>query len=141
MRRPLSISAALITGLLLALLAGVIAEVTLGSQGHRVQFDELPLEAQAIAKEQHPNPISPQQWKRIDEVMERHGGWPNGSDLLQVTFREAWPLFALFPAIAVLLLRWRGVALSFSKSVALVAPCALALAWAWLTQLNALLVG
>ncbi len=141
MRRSISIPAALIAGLLLAVLAGVIAGLAHGSQGHRVRFDELPPEAQAIAKEQHPNPISPQQWKRIDEVMERHTGWPKGTDLLQLTIRKSWQLFALLPAIAVLLLRWRGVELGLSNLAALLSPSAAALAWAWLTQPNSLLVG
>ena len=141
MRRSISFPVALIAGLVLAVLAGGIASLTHGSQGQRIRFNELPPEAQAIAKEQHPNPISPQQWKRIDEVMERHTGWPKGTDLLLMTTRKGWLLFALLPAIAVLLLRWRGVELGLSNSAAILSPSAAALAWAWLTQPNPLLVG
>jgi hypothetical protein len=140
MRNSLSIFSALIAGILVALLAGVVAEMTIGAQGHRIRFEELPAEAQAVAKEQGLTPISPEQWKRIDEVMERNGGWPNGNDLTQILIRKASPFFVILPLIVLLLLRWRGISINLRTSVALLAPCAAVLSWAWLAQLNSLLV-
>jgi hypothetical protein len=141
MPRSLSTPTALITGLLLVLLAGLIAEVALGGRGHRIRFDQLPSEAQKIAIEQHPNPVSPQQWKRMNEVMKRHGGWPSGRDMVHVTVRKAWLLFVLLPAGVLLLMRWKGVALRPANSVALLAPSAAVLLWAWLTPVGPLIAG
>ena len=96
---------AFVWGIVLCLLALVIAEATFGAQGHQIEFRKLPPEVRAIAMERHPNPVSAEQWKRMDKAMERHGGWPDIDTLFAATQRKAWPLFVAFPAVALIVLQ------------------------------------
>jgi hypothetical protein len=93
---------ALLIGMALLLLACVFAEVMFGNRGHRIDFDKLPPEVRSIAMENHPNPISSEQWQRMDQAMARHEGWPTSLELAVASIRKVLPLFLLLPALALI---------------------------------------
>jgi len=95
---------AALIGAVLALIAVIFAEVIFGGQGHRIDFNKLPPEVRAIAMENHPNPITSEQWRRMDKAIEQHGGWPTPLELLGATIQKALPLFLALPALSLVIL-------------------------------------
>jgi hypothetical protein len=96
------------------LLAALFSEfVTFPSLGHRVDIEKLPPEAQLILNEHPGEPISAEQWKRLDKVMSSSVGWPSSLDIFWSSVRSSWYWFLLFPVLGlvVLYLRWKEVSL------------------------------
>ena len=123
---------ALLGGLLALLIGALLCELaTSPSEGHRIDFEKLPPAAQAIMKEQPGVPISSEQWKRLDKVMAKEGGWPSGKDVFLRSVRASWYWFLLLPAAGVgaFLVRWKSVAMVEAASV--FAPCLLLLLFAF----------
>jgi hypothetical protein len=96
--------------LLLAVLLSELA--TSPSSGHRIDVERLPPEAQAILKERPGVPISAEQWKRLDQVMARSGGWPSGAAVFWASVRSSWYWFLALPLLCLgaLYLRWKVIA-------------------------------
>lgn len=103
----------IVLGLVALLLAALLSELaTSPSSGHRIDVEQLPPEAQAILKERPGAPISAEQWKRLDQVMARSGGWPSGATVFLASVRRSWYWFLVLPLLCLgaLYLRWRAVA-------------------------------
>lgn len=103
---------AVLIGLVALLLGALLSDVlTSPAEGHRLDVKKLPPPAQAILNERPGVPISPEQWKRLDQVMAQHGGWPSGGDLFLASVRASWYWFLLLPAVCLggLFIRWRAV--------------------------------
>jgi hypothetical protein len=127
----LSLLKALVFGLLLALFATFLAEfATHPAFWHRINTATLPAEARSILSEHPGEPISPEQWRRLDGVMARNGGWPGGEELLGASVRHSWYWFLVLPVSLAALLRWRR-RLSAPGIALLVAPSLLLLAYAF----------
>jgi hypothetical protein len=132
--KPFRLFKALTLEMLALLLGTLISELmTSPTEGHRIDFTKLPAAAKAISTERPGVPISPDQWKRLDAVMARHGGWPSGGELILASMRASWYLFLLLPSagIAVILTKWRAVTLWEVAGVCL--PSLLALLFAFST--------
>ncbi|WP_326543928.1 hypothetical protein [Pseudorhodoferax sp.] len=102
----------LVLGLIALFLAALLSELaTSPSSGSRIDVEKLPPEAQAILKEQPGLPISADQWKRLDQVMARSGGWPKGAAVFWASVRSSWYWFLALPllGLGVLHLRWKAV--------------------------------
>jgi hypothetical protein len=126
-----SLLVALVTGLVLALVAAVLVELVSGPKyGHRINTEALPTEAKAILAERPGVPISSEQWRRLDMVMAKHGGWPGGGEVFAASVRHSWYWFAAFPLLALFLLH-RRAALSFRVGALISAPSLVVVAYAF----------
>lgn len=98
---------------LIALLLGIVFSefVTSPRFGHRIDFEKLPAEAQSILKERPGLPISPEQWKRLDQVMARSEGWVNAAAVFWASMRHSWYWFLTLPLLSLgaLYLRWKSI--------------------------------
>jgi hypothetical protein len=122
---------AFVAGALAVLLALALAEFV-SAPGHRINTTALPAEAQAILAERPGTPITTEQWRRLDAVMSRHGGWPQGGSVLVASIRHSWYWFVCLPVLAAAALRLSRRR-SGPLSLALVAlPSFMALALAFL---------
>jgi hypothetical protein len=99
---------ALFIGCLLCVLA------TGPEDGFRVDTSKFPPAAQAIMNEHPGVPISPEQWKRLNKVLDEQGGWPNDQDTFFHYVRASWYWFIGLPLLGVGLafMRWRVVRLA-----------------------------
>jgi hypothetical protein len=129
--RPL---VALVVGVFVALVGAFIAELLSNPLGHRVDTTALPAEARAILTEHPGVPITTEQWRRLDQVMARSGGWPSGGSVFSASIRGGWywMIATLVLALAVLRLSWRG--LPPLVLVAASSPSALVILWAFTTK-------
>jgi hypothetical protein len=90
----------LFVGLLLATAATLLAVlVTDPPLGHKIDIKALPVQAQAVLNENPREPISPEQWERLDRIMKQHGGWPSGSRLTLASVRSSWYWFLVLPLL------------------------------------------
>jgi hypothetical protein len=139
-------SMALVLGSLLAFVGLLLSVLTFGSQGHRLDFDQLPAQAQAILMERyrdsaHPDPISSDQWSRVEKVMQAQGGWSSERDLTLLTVRKGWPFFLLLPAVTLIILRIKRRPISFPIAILLWVPSAGLAIWAQVVSVGRLLLG
>lgn len=122
---------AILLGLFIALAAALLAELVSGpAHGHRIDVDALPQEAKAILAEKPGTPISSEQWRRLDKVMAKSGGWPSGGYVFLASVRASWYWFLALP-VAALLLWWRRAPLSGITVGLVSAPSLLLLASAY----------
>ncbi|QJW85104.1 hypothetical protein HK414_21380 [Ramlibacter terrae] len=63
------------------------------SGGVAMNTDAWPDSAKEILKETPGQTISPEQWRRIDHALERHGANAKGTHLLAAEIRKIWPVF------------------------------------------------
>lgn len=104
----------ILLGFFALLLAVLLSELaTSPSSGHRIDVEKLPPEAQVILKERPGTPISADQWKRLDQVMARSGGWPGGAAVFWASVQSSWYWFLVVPLLGVgtLFARWKALAL------------------------------
>jgi hypothetical protein len=113
-------------------LSAAIAFLTF-TEGVRVNTHAWPPAAKAVLAEQPGQPVSAEQWRRINRELQSHPGSPTGTHLVAAEFRKAWPVFAggaLVALIVVLLSRRRFMPLSATTvAFAAIAPSA-AVLWA-----------
>jgi hypothetical protein len=103
----------ILLGFVALLLAALLSELaTSPNSGHRIDVEKLPPEAQVILKERPGVPISADQWKRLDQVMARSGGWPSGATVFWASVRSSWYWFLVLPLLGIgaLFMRWKAVA-------------------------------
>lgn len=101
---PLALLKATLLGLA-ALLSSVILAFLMYSDGVRMNTDAWPPHAKSILMEQPNEPISADQWRRIDHALRAHGGNARASHVFAGEVRNSWPLYLLFPGLALLLVR------------------------------------
>lgn len=119
---------ALLVGLAALLLALVLCElVSSPSLGHRLDLSNMPSEGKALLNESPGVPLSKEQWSRLDEIMVRHGGWPNGGELFIQSVQNSWYWLILVPSIAGILLSRRWKTLTLAEVILLASPSALSL--------------
>jgi hypothetical protein len=122
---------ALMLGLITLFVASLLCElVTTPAKAFTVDSTKFPPAAQAILKERPGVPISPEQWKRLDKVMNEQGGWPSGQKIFLHSVRSSWYWFIALPLLGVGLTyrRWRAVRLPEWGLIC--APSLLMLSWA-----------
>jgi hypothetical protein len=121
-----STSAALIVGAGLVVLALLFAElVSFPSTGHRIDTTKWPAEAQEILRERPGVPVSPEQWKRIDKVLQHQGSLNHGqSPYWAQTVRASWWWFVAMPVLASLVLSVKQRTLAFRSTMLVVSPSA-----------------
>lgn len=125
---------AVLCGFVLVLIAVALAEFVSGSaHGYGIDTAALPEEARAILAERPLEPISTEQWRRLDKVMTQHGGWPGGQDLFAASVRHSWYWFIVLPAVAFGLIR-RRARLSLPVAASLAGPSLLVLAFGFARQ-------
>lgn len=136
-RSKLPASVALALGAVLVLVAFLLAElVTSPSRGHRIDTSNWPIEAQRILGETPGSPVSPEQWKRIDRLLRKHGDMNYGQrPYWAQTVRASWWWFITLPLFATLVYSVRRGRVPFSSVTLLVAPSAATLLLA-LTLVN-----
>lgn len=124
----LSRSAAVGVGLLLALAALLFAEfLTFPATGHRLNTEVWPPEAKAILLES-PDPMTPDQWKRLRNALEPYGGPRYGQPpYWAMTATASWWWFVLLPSAALLVLRLRRVRIQVPAAVLVGLPSPLVL--------------
>ena len=127
-----SLLLAAFVGFVLALVSAVLAElVSAPEHGHRIDTSAMPAEARAILAERPGTPVSAEQWRRLDEVMSRHGGWPGGGQLFAASVRRSWYWFVVLPIVAVALLRRYLRAMPLSAAALIAAPSLLVVTYAF----------
>ena len=101
-------------GLIALLIGFLLCEFATGSKdGFRVDPTKFPPAAQAILNESPGVPISPEQWKRLNKILNEQGGLPSGQDIFLHSVRASWYWFIALPLLGVTLnyIRWRAVSL------------------------------
>lgn len=97
--------------------------------GLRVDTSKFPPAAQAILNERPGIPISTEQWKRLNKILNEQGGLLSGQDIFLHSVRASWYWFIALTLLGVGLtyLRWRAVRLPEWGLV--FAPSLLLLSW------------
>lgn len=113
-------------GIVAAPVALAIATLSSGS-GVRLNTEAWPPTARAILAEQPGEPISLNQWRRIEEALEGAGNNALPSHLVAAELRRAWPVVVLVAVLALLGARWLLKARAFNTAVGVLAPSALLL--------------
>lgn len=127
-RQSLVVSA--IAGLVIALAGLLLAELFSSPEhGHRINTAALPMEARSIRSEQPGTPITSEQWRRLDRVMAKHGGWPSGGLVLAASIRHSWFWFLLLPAVTLGALFIRRRAPSVAVALLIAGPSLLLVAF------------
>jgi hypothetical protein len=110
-------------GLCALLIALVFSElVTYPKSGFKLDITKMPLEAQAILSESNIEPISSDQWRRVDRVLHEQG-WSDSSELFYRAQLHSWYWYILFPILAGIILRKRWKSLRLSDYFLLSSPC------------------
>jgi hypothetical protein len=94
------------------------------SDGVRANMEAWPPAAKAIVKERPGEPISTEQWRRIEKALREHGGDAMPSHTAAAELRKAWPTLAIVALFALGLARWRWRALTLGAAVLVLAPTA-----------------
>ncbi|WP_425258487.1 hypothetical protein ACPOLB_23575 [Rubrivivax sp. RP6-9] len=117
-------------GIVAAIAALIFATLSSGS-GVKLNTDAWPTSARAILIEQPGQPISIEQWRRIEKALDLAGNNSKSSHLVAAEVRKVWPavLFAAF--VALLCARWFIKPQTLATTSALLAPNALLLAAAF----------
>lgn len=119
-------SAAIAVGIFSVLIAFLLAElVTFPSNGHRIDTSKWPTEAQSVLRETPGNPVSPDQWRRINQVLQKHGNMNYGQrPYWAQTVRESWWWFIALPLLATFLVSVKRGKFPFGSTALMVAPSA-----------------
>jgi hypothetical protein len=129
--KPWRLAKALIVGLVVFFIGCLLCVLATGPQdGFGVDTSKFPPAAQAILKERPGVPISPEQWKRLNKVLDEQGGWPSDQDTFFHYVRASWYWFIALPLLGVGLtyMRWRAVRLPEWGLIC--APSLMMLSWA-----------
>src|SRR5262245_25799145 len=87
---------ALVLGVVIALVATAMAGLIFSpATGHRINIAALPAEARAILAEHPGVPITREQWRRVDQVLDRSGGALTVAGLFRADLRSSWALFVV----------------------------------------------
>ena len=134
--------AATLLALVIFLLAAALAEFATGPQfGHRINTSALPAEAQAVLSENSQAPLSAEQWRRLNTVMAKHGGWPGVEQSFVASVRHSWYWFICLPALGAVGLRTLRPRTGVLALLVVAAPSLLALVSSFLASAEALVLG
>lgn len=106
--------------------------VTVPEYGHPVDFENWPEEAKRIALEHRHEPISEEQWRRIDKVLVNSGERDGVSILFLADVRNSWYWFLIFPIVSLGVVYKRAKGSMFIYLSVLFGPCILLLVLATL---------
>ncbi len=120
----------LVLGVAAAIAALIFATLSSGS-GVRLNTDAWPPSAKAILIEQPGQPISIEQWRRIETALDDAGNNSTPSHLIAAEVRRTWPVVLVAAAIALFIARWFIKPITFAATSVLLAPSALLLAAAF----------
>jgi len=95
--------------------------------GVRVNTDAWPPAAKAVLAERPGQPISQEQWARIDKTLREHGGDARPSHTAAAELRKVWPIAVIVLLVALGFARWRWKSLPLGASALVVAPTAVLL--------------
>lgn len=112
---------AALLGLAVLMLSAVVSFVA-HSGGVRMNTDAWPPEARSILTEAPGQPITAEQWRRIEKELQAHGGDAKPSHLLAGEVRQTWPVFVVLALLALLLVRRFRPLNSLAAGVAVVTP-------------------
>jgi len=110
-----------------SLLAAVVISFFLNSQGHLINTNAWPPEAQAILLEKPGAPISSDQWKRIRVTLNKYNAVTPMAHLFAADVRSSWYVFLISPLLALVLLRRRFSTDTIPVALAATAPSLLVL--------------
>ena len=117
---------------LVALCASVVLAQFSSSGSVRVNTEAWPPTAQSILVERPGDPLSAEQWVRIERLLRAHGGESQGSHVFAAQVRHSWPLYVVFPLLALVLVRRLRPLTPVAAGLAVLAPSALALLFSFL---------
>lgn len=110
-----------------ASIAALVLAFLSSSDGVRVNTEAWPPAARAIVKERPGEPITTEQWRRIERALREHRGSAQPSHTVAAELRKAWPIVAIVASFALGFARWRWKPLTFGATVLVLAPTALLL--------------
>ena len=113
---------ALVVGCVLTVLAFLFCDLVTVAPDYRTNTANLPPEAVAILNEHSGDRISEEQWRRLDIVMARNGGWPQVSDLSWAAVRDSWYWFVIFPSAGLAILAVVRKRMSMADILGIFAP-------------------
>ena len=117
-----------IVGFGIALLALLLSEFVSVPHGHRIDFEKLPPEVQAILTENRDGAISPDQWRRAEKALRPYGGWRSGQrPYWAETVIAGWKWFVFLPLTGLAFIAARRT-ISAWKAVWIFSPSLLLLA-------------
>jgi hypothetical protein len=116
----------LLLGLLAALAALLITNLSSGS-GTRVNTESWPASAKSILAERPGEPISIEQWRRIETALAKSGDNAGASHLVTAEVRKGWPVVLLAALLALVCVRWQLKAQSLGAALSALLPSALLL--------------
>ena len=117
-------------GIAAAIAALIFATLSSGS-GVKLNTEAWPTSARAILVEKPGQPISVEQWRRIERALQDAGNNSESSHLVAAEVRKSWPVVLLAAVIALLGARWFMKPQTVVTTGALLAPSALLLAAAF----------
>lgn len=110
-----------------SLCVAFIMSFFLNSQGHKINTENWPPEAQAILVETPREPLSTDQWKRIRVTLNKNNAVTPMAHLFAADVRSNWYLFLLSPLLALVLMRRRWASDTVPVVLAVTAPSLLVL--------------
>jgi hypothetical protein len=114
------------------LLISIIAAFFLMQDGVKINTDTWPPSAKSILIEKPNEPLTNEQWKRINQALKSNGNDGQGGHLFAAEIRSAWFIYLPLPLIAVFMVRnWR-LKSPIAASILVVTPNLLLLIWAFL---------
>ncbi len=117
-------------GLIALLIGFLLCEFAMGPKdGFRVDTTKFPPAAQAILNERPGVPVSPEQWKRLNKVLNEQGGLPSGQDIFLHSVRASWYWLIALPLLGVGLTYMRWPAVRLHEWGLIFAPSLLLLSW------------
>jgi hypothetical protein len=110
-------------GLCTLLVAFILSQfVTYPELGFRFDISKMPLEAQAIMNETPGEPITPEQWRRFNKVLEEHG-WSDRRELFFQSVLHSWYWFLICPLMICMAMRARWQKLMSIDLFLICSPC------------------
>lgn len=128
---------AIVAGLIALIAALFLAEfVTYPEFGFKVDSSKWSEEAKSIRYEAYPQPMTQEQWRRLNKVLARDGQLETMWVLTRKSTLYSWYWYLLVPLGFLFLLRWRFKTISIPLGIAVFAPCGIFLSTVlWQTYL------
>jgi len=115
---------------LLAFLAGIVLILfaiffslflTNSKNGHDIDFSSLPIQAQILLEENKGNPITPEIWAKLNEILKSEK-WDSGVSPMLLDLKSGWFWFLLFPFLGVLLYKIAYKKIFYSEAALIMLP-------------------
>jgi hypothetical protein len=114
------------------LFVSIIAAFFLRQDGVKINTDAWPPSAKSILIEQPNEPLTKDQWKRINQALKSNGNDGRGSHLFAAEIRSAWFIYLPLPLIALFVVRYMRLKRPIAASILAITPNLLLLIWAFL---------